>query len=310
MNIIATAAILIVTLLGVPAYSYFFGTALGPVEIEALRTVAYIAAGSVVACFVIGELTDNVSQVDKVWSVLPIIYAWIVACYGDYSLRLILMALLATVWGLRLTFNFSRHGAYQWKFWGGHEDYRWGVLRARPEFQGKWRWSLFNFAFISGYQNALILLFTLPTIVALQNNQAPLNALDFCAAALMLCFITFETVADNQQWSYQSKKWSMIRAGEQLTGDYKKGFLDKGLWAYSRHPNYFAEQCNWICFYLLSVAASGQWFNWSVTGCLLLMIMFRESSKFSEETSASKYPEYAGYQQKVPRFIPFRLLFK
>lgn len=54
-----------------------------------------------------------------------------------------------------------------------------------------------------------------------------------------------------------------IKSGQELTGDYKKGFLDKGLWAVSRHPKYFAEQAIWVCFYLFSVAAGGQWFNWS-----------------------------------------------
>lgn len=304
MNIIATALLLLVTLLVVPAVSYFTGVALGPLEWQALKTVATVMGCAALLCFVVGELTNNVSQIDKLWSLLPIAYAWIVASFGDYSPRLLLMATMVTLWGARLTYNFSRHGAYQWAFWGGHEDYRWGVLRARPEFQPRWRWTLFNALFISGYQSVLILLFTLPTIVALQNNNAPLGALDVVAALLMLGFLVYETVADQQQWNYQSAKWAKIRAGETLTGDYAKGFLDTGLWSLSRHPNYFAEQSIWVSFYLFSVAASGQWFNWTITGCLLLMVMFQGSANFSEETSAGKYPDYARYQQTVPRFIP------
>ena len=121
----------------------------------------------------------------------------------------------------------------------------------------------------------------------------------------MLFFIVYETIADIQQWNFQQRKWAGIKAGETLTGDYKKGFLDKGLWAYSRHPNYFAEQAIWVCFYLFAVAASGQWINWSMTGCLLLLVLFQGSSNFSEEISAGKYPEYKNYQARVPRFIPF-----
>lgn len=307
MNIIATAIMLIVTLLVVPVITYFTGVALGPVEIQALECLLLLLAVVVILCFVLGELTNNVSQVDKLWSIVPIAYVWIVADYGNYSDRLVLMSVLVTIWGARLTYNFSRHGAYQWKFWQGHEDYRWGVLRQRAEFQGKGRWTLFNLLFISGYQNVLILLFTLPTLVALQNNEVPLSWLDYVAAALMVFFIVFETIADQQHWNYQSKKWAMIKAGEIINGDYKKGFLDKGLWAYSRHPNYFAEQSIWISFYLFSVAASGQWLNWSIAGCLLLVVMFQGSAGFSEETSAGKYPDYAAYQQRVPRFIPYKL---
>jgi steroid 5-alpha reductase family enzyme len=86
----------------------------------------------------------------------------------------------------------------------------------------------------------------------------------------------FETIADKQHWDFQRNKWAKINAGEELTGDYKKGFLDKGLWSLSRHPNYFAEQAIWVSFYLFSVAASGQWINWSSSGALLLIVLFKE----------------------------------
>jgi steroid 5-alpha reductase family enzyme len=214
------------------------------------------------------------------------------------------MTTLVALWGFRLTYNFSRHGAFTIKFWEGKEDYRWQILRDKKEFQPKWKWTLFNLFFISGYQNILILLFTLPILVAFQFNQTPLGVLDYLAAGLMLFFIVLETMADNQHWKYQSQKHQMIRNKVPLTGDYKKGFLDKGLWSLSRHPNYFAEQGIWISFYLFSVAASGQWLNWSISGCLLLVVLFQGSSEFSEEISSGKYPEYSDYQKKVRRFLP------
>ncbi len=304
MKILNTAILLFVTLLVVPVFSYFFGTppdAAGWAAIHALL----IVLGVVVAySFIVGELTGNNSQVDKLWSLLPILYVWIVACYGGYSPRLTVMAVLVTLWGVRLTANFAMKGAYTWRFWAGEEDYRWLVLRQKPEFQPRWKWSLFNLFFISGYQQALILLFTLPSIVALQHNDAPLGWADLLAAALMLFFIAFETAADIQQWNYQSRKHALIREGKPLTGDYEKGFLDRGLWSLSRHPNYFAEQSIWVSFYLFSAAASGEWFNWSIAGCLLLIVLFQGSAAFSEEISAGKYPGYARYQKEVSRFIP------
>lgn len=305
MKIIQTAIILIVTLLVVPVFTYFFGIPLGSIEREALKTVIIIAAAVAAYCFILGEATNNVSQVDKLWSLIPIAYVWVIAWYGDFSPRLILMSALVTLWGLRLTYNFSRHGAYSLKFWTGTEDYRWEVLRKKPEFQPRWKWTLFNLFFISGYQNALILLFTLPTLVALQYNDTPIGRFDYLLAAIMIGFLIFETVADQQQWNFQSKKWAMIKSGLQPTGDYAKGFLDKGLWSHSRHPNYFAEQSIWITFYLFSVIASEQWLNWSIVGCLLLVILFQGSANFSEEISANKYPKYADYQKRVSRFIPF-----
>ena len=305
MKIITTAILLGITLLAVPVFSYFFGTSPGPEAWKAINTLVIITAIFAGYCFIVGELSNNNSQVDKLWSILPIAYVWVVADYGDYAPRLVLMSVLVTLWGVRLTVNFAMKGAYQWRFWAGEEDYRWQVLRQKPEFKPRWKWTLFNMLFISGYQNVLILLFTLPTIVALQNNAVPLGLFDFIVGGLMVFFIVYETLADIQQWNFQSKKWAKIKAGEALTGDYKKGFLDKGLWAYSRHPNYFAEQAVWVCFYFFSVAASGQWFNWSIAGSLLLVVLFQGSSSFSEEISKGKYPDYGAYQQKVPRFLPF-----
>lgn len=304
MKILPTAILLIITLSLVPVFSFFFGTALGVTELKALYTLIKITALVAAYCFVVGELTGNNSQVDKLWSLVPIAYAWVVADFGNYNARLVVMALLVSVWGIRLTANFALKGAYQWRFWTGEEDYRWAILRNKPEFQPKWKWTLFNLFFISGYQNILILLFTLPTIVALQNQHEPLTIFDYIIAGAMLFFIVYEMVADIQQWQFQSKKWGLVRAGKELSGDFKKGFLDKGLWSLSRHPNYFAEQAIWVCFYLFSVSASGQWFNWTIVGCLLLIVLFLGSSNFSEEISAGKYPAYAAYQKQVPRFIP------
>ena len=306
MKILNTAIFLTITLLAVPVFSYFFGTAPGPAEWQAIKTLVIIMSVVAAYTFISGEITNNNSQVDKLWSILPIAYTWVVAGYGDFSPRLVVMSILVTLWGVRLTVNFALKGAYQWRFWAGEEDYRWQIMRQKPEFNPRWKWTLFNLFFISGYQNVLILLFTLPTIVALQNAARPMGLWDYTIAALMLFFIAWESLADIQHWNFQSKKWAKIKAGEELPGDLKKGFLDKGLWAWSRHPNYFAEQAIWVCFYLFSVTAGGQWFNWSVTGAILLILLFQGSSNLSEEISAGKYPDYADYQKKVPRFFPWR----
>jgi len=150
-----------------------------------------------------------------------------------------------------------------------------------------------------------VLLITMPTIVALNFKVVPLGMLDYVIATAVLVFIVIETIADKQQWDYQRRKQSATKADRESQADLRKGFLDRGLWAWSRHPNYFAEQAIWVCFYFFSVTASGQWINWSIMGCLLLILLFRGSSTFSEEISASKYSEYADYQHRVPRFFPW-----
>ena len=78
--------------------------------------------------FLIGEVNGNVSSVDRLWSLVPTLYTLITwSQYGGP--RLALMSLVASVWSLRLTWNFWRRGGYSWPPWTGCEDYRLYWLR-------------------------------------------------------------------------------------------------------------------------------------------------------------------------------------
>lgn len=300
-----TILLLIFTVIVVPIVSFYMGTPLNTLQTEILWHASYIVAGVIAYCFIVGELSRNNSQVDKLWSVIPIVYVWYMTCAGGMEPRMMLMSTLVTIWGIRLTYNFARRGAYQWKFWAGEEDYRWEVLRNRPGFNKPFVWTLFNLFFISAYQNVLIFLFTLPVLTALGDSvNKDLTVADWMLAALFVTAVVVEFIADQQQYDFQTEKHRRIKAGEDL-GPYAHGFVRTGLWSVVRHPNYAMEQSVWIIFYGFSVVATGEWINWSIAGCLLLIILFKGSSDFSEELSAQKYPEYKEYQRKVPRFLPF-----
>lgn len=306
MNVKLVGTLIGISLIACPLLYIFVGPALDASQLETLKLLGIIAGGSALFCFTVGEATSNNSQMDKLWSILPIVYTWVIAVRGGMNVRLVVMAVLVTLWGARLTFNFARKGAYRLKFWEGEEDYRWKVLRSKKEFQPHWKWMVFNFFFICIYQNALVLMTTFPALV-LMNSAIPFGWMDGVAAALMLSFIIYETVADEQQWHFQSTKWKMIREGkklEELPAPYCKGFNTTGLWKVSRHPNYFAEQAIWCCFYLFTIGGGIGIVNWSMIGALLLIVLFLGSSSFAEEISISKYPEYARYCRSVSRFFP------
>jgi steroid 5-alpha reductase family enzyme len=304
MRIIATTAVLISILAGLIVATLTLGPTLSPPATSSLSAVVILAGIISILCFAVSELNGNYSQVDKIWSLAPIAYVWIITWHGGFTLRLILMSILVTLWGCRLTFNFWLKGGYSWKIWQGAEDYRWQVLKKNPALEARWKWSLFNLLFISGFQNALILMMTLPVVIAVQFNDEPLNWLDGVATVTILFLVVYESLADWQQWRYQANKNQRHLNGEAVPNDVDPGFLNQGLWALSRHPNYFAEQGIWVVFYLFSVAASGLWLNWSIAGWLLLIALFRGSSNFSEEISVSKYPAYKTYQETIPRFLP------
>lgn len=296
-----TALFLMTTLLIFPFLVFYFDDEPSVLQWKLIKTVgiAYLIAASLT--FLLSTLTNNYSQVDKLWSIIPVYYAWQIY-YLAPDLRLFVIAIVITLWGVRLTYNFARRGGYSWKFWEGDEDYRWAILRAKPEFQAKWKWVLFNLFFISFYQMGLILLITFPMIKAAGGKH--LTFVDGILMAGVIILIIIEFIADQQQYNFQKEKYRRIKQNIPLE-DYQIGFNTKGLWGLVRHPNYAAEQSIWIVIYLFSVSATDHWFNWSGVGAILLVLLFKGSSDFSEAISAEKYPEYKHYQQTTPRFVPF-----
>jgi len=299
-----TALALLVTIIVIPILAFTMDEPVTGDQHGILMNLLIVYLAAAVLCFLVSTISGNYSQVDKLWSLIPLAYVWMVAVESAYEPRLVLMAVLVSAWGIRLSYNFSRRGGYSWKFWTGEEDYRWAVVRAKPEFTAKWRWIAFNLFFISLYQMGLILLFTLPAVRSM--DGLPLGWADYLLAALIFFLIVVETIADQQQWNYHKEKKKAQAAGGELPEKYKEGFVQTGLWGLVRHPNYAAEQAIWIVFYFFSVAATGVWINWSVMGGILLVLLFWGSSNLSEAISKGKYPDYSEYCKRVPRFIPFK----
>lgn len=306
LNIPLMCTLLLLSLVVCPLLYIYVGPALNDLQLETLKILGIVAGCSALLCFTVGEITGNNSQVDKIWSLIPIAYCWIIAAKGGMHPRLVVMAVLVTLWGIRLTYNFAKKGAYKLRFWEGEEDYRWEKVRTLPFLQNKAVWMAFDLFFISGYQNALILMFTFPALVCMGSTE-PFGWVDAIAAVLMFGFILYETIADKQQWDFQSKKWAMIKSGktlEELPAPYNKGFNTLGLWNVSRHPNYMAEQAIWVSFYVFSIGAGVGIVNWSMIGALLLIVLFTASTNLVEGISGDKYPEYAEYCKKVNKFFP------
>lgn len=276
-------------------------------QLKTLNVLLIIMVASAVFCFMVGEISRNNSQMDKLWSVLPIAYTWVIAGMSHMNWRTVVIASIVTVWGIRLTINFAKKGAYSIKFWSGEEDYRWKYLRGKKGFSNKFVWGIFDLLFISTFQNVVVLAMTLPSL-ALMESKASINVFDFVGIAVSVFAVFYELVADVQQMDFQTKKWSMIKSGkklEELPSPYNLGFNTTGLWNYSRHPNYIGEQLIWIGIYIVSMGSVAI-FNWSMIGAILIVLIFIGSSRLAENISSSKYPLYKDYQKKVFRYLPIR----
>jgi steroid 5-alpha reductase family enzyme len=248
-----------------------------------------------VTCFLTWTLsipTKDTSWVDRIWSIVPIVYAWVFASGAGFAdMRLNVIAALITLWGARLTFNFARKGGYA----PGGEDYRWEILRARMT---PWQYQVFNILFIVIAQNVILFLITLP-MNELLANPAPFSGVDAALALLFLALLTLETVADQQQWNFHQFKKAERAAGREV----RPGFLTTGLFSISRHPNFFAEQAQWWVVYLFVFANHG-FGGWNWLGAFILTGLFIGSTRFTEEITLSKYPDYAQYQKRVSMLVP------
>lgn len=91
-------------------------------DLTPIQQCCGVCAFVILGVWAVSEVTLNYSQVDKLWSIVPFLYAWIVVKGNDD--RTFLIASLVTLWGGRLTFNFTRRGGYKWPPWTGDEDYR------------------------------------------------------------------------------------------------------------------------------------------------------------------------------------------
>jgi steroid 5-alpha reductase family enzyme len=259
-----------------------------------LIVVILLAAAVCAFCWIASLLSHDNSWVDRLWSIVPVIYVWVFAiAAGLADVRLDVMAGLATLWGVRLTFNFARKGGYN-----GHEDYRWPVLRARMK---PWQFQIFNLLFIVLYQNAILVLITLPALTAYEHRGEPFGIADLGLTLLFLALLAGETIADQQQWRFHQRKSADIAAGREPASR----FLTSGLFHFSRHPNFFFEQAQWWTLFLFGAVAAGSVLQWTVLGALLLTGLFVGSTIFTEQITRSKYPEYADYQATTSAVVPW-----
>ena len=257
----------------------------------------YVCVALAAFCWVLSLLTDDYSWVDRLWSVVPAVFCVMVAAdLGFGSARVNLMSMLVTIWAIRLTSNLAMKGGYRLS----GEDYRWIYIRERF---GRFTFQLLNFVFIAFGQMAIIWLFTSPIHQAWVHSERPLRWLDYLATAVFLMFLSLESTADAQMWRFQQTKKRRLADGIEV-----EHFMDRGLFRFSRHPNYFSEMGLWTVFYAFAISASNELWHWTGLGFPLLILLFQGSTTLTEKISSEKYPTYSSYQTAVPRLVPLGFL--
>jgi steroid 5-alpha reductase family enzyme len=223
---------------------------------------------------------------DAYWSVAPPFFVafWIGHASADASaLRQALVTALVLAWAIRLTWNWARA-------WPGlhHEDWRYTDLYAQAPMP-KWLISLLG---IHVFPTIQVFLGGLALAPALAYGTDPVGFLDGVALLVTGGAILLETVADEQMRAF-------ARTRE------PGAIMDRGLWAWSRHPNYLGEILMWTSLALFGLSAAPEVWWWQVLGMVAMVAMFLGASiPTMEQRSLERRPGYQDVIDTVPMLLP------
>ena len=287
---LALVTLAYVVAVGVGLGWLYWGPRTGRLWLDTL--IADLLATGVV--FVFSRIYRNSSFYDAYWSVIPpllALYWWSQGPMGPGSadssgtdpLRIWLLAVVMTYWAVRLTANWAH------LFSGlNHEDWRYPILRdgaGRFEFLA----DLFG---IHLFPTLQVFVGMLPVYVALTRPGDGLVWLTWVAFAVGIAAVSMELIADRQMQRF------VASAGP-------GSVMDRGLWAWSRHPNYVGEVGFWFSMALFGVAVSPRDAWWLFAGVALMVAMFLGASiPLMEKRSLERRPQYQDVIDRVPKLIP------
>jgi steroid 5-alpha reductase family enzyme len=236
--------------------------------------------------FAFGRAYGNSSFYDAFWSVAPpllTVYWWASGGLGTDDPRSWLVTTVVVLWAVRLT------GNWVYAFPGlHHEDWRYPLLRTRA---GRWA-ALVDLVAIHLVPTLQVFLALVPVYVVTTRGGRPLGLLDVVATVVGLAAVALELVAD-----VQMHRFVAVRRPGQV--------MDRGVWGWSRHPNYFGELGFWVSLALYGVAASPADAWWLFAGAVAMLAMFLGASiPMMEQRSLERRPGYQEVVDRVPRFVP------
>lgn len=271
------------------AYVIALGTAaawltLGPGSGHLLIDTLVADTIATLVIFGASRLHHNSSFYDAYWSVIPpaiFLYWW--AETGADGARVWLVMAVISAWAIRLTANWARG-------WPGmhHEDWRYPQLKQQA---GRFE-AVVDLTAIHLFPTAQVFLAMTPAYVVITHTDRAVGPLDIAALVVGLAAVWLEFAADTQMHRFVARR----EPGQAM---------DRGLWGWSRHPNYVGEVGFWLSLALFGLASSpGQWW-WLFAGTAAMLAMFVYASiPLMENRSLARRPDYQAVIDRVSRFLP------
>ncbi len=235
--------------------------------------------------WVVSVIIKNVSIVDLFWGFgFVVVNAFYVFTSGELNDRKILMLVLVSLWGLRLSIYLA------WRNLGKGEDFRYQEFRRKYGPERYWWVSYFQTFILQG---VLMMIISLPLLaVSSGTGSSTLGVLDLIGILVWLTGFVFEAGGDFQLAAFKSNPKN------------KGKVLNTGFWKYTRHPNYFGDSAVWWAYALFCLAAGGYW---QIIGSVIMTLLIIKVSGVAllEKSLVDKKPEYREYIRKTSAFLPW-----
>ena len=253
-----------------------------------LITNGLIIAGLMLTAWLLSLPLRDVSIVDILWGAGFAVVAWasirqaggtgaITEPIGPW-----LIVGLTTLWGLRLSAYLA------WRNHGRPEDRRYAAMRQ------KWgrAFPAVSLCTVFGLQGAVMWIVSLPVQLGTSANAAPQVWLVAAGVCVWCVGMLFETVGD---WQLARFRADPANAG---------AVCDRGLWRYTRHPNYFGDFCVWWGLFLAGVGCGAPW--WTIIGPIVMSVLLMAVSGVTllESDLQQRKPAYADYMRRTNAFFP------
>lgn len=243
---------------------------------------ALVVVGYMSVFFVIGTAKKDNSVVDIGWGTGFVLVAlFTLFVYGEFNARQIIATVLISFWGIRLaTHIFKRN-------WGRGEDFRYVQMRE------KWGEKVLIRSFLQIYmlQGLFMVIVSYSVMLINSHSGRAFGFLDILGILIWVCGFAVEAIADMQLRDFVKTK----KPGEIMT---------KGLWRYSRHPNYFGETVQWWGVFVIALSIEGG--IWAIISPITITFLLRFVSGVPYlERKYKQYPAFREYMKETNAFIPW-----
>ncbi len=249
---------------------------------------ALVLAGTFVLLWAICLKTRDVTPVDSFWAFGMVLMAGtsFAQTGGDPTRKRVLLG-VCMVWGLRL-------GGYMlWRWRDQGPDRRYQTLLAKAEASKGWGFAKASALLVFATQAPLLFVVCLPVQLGQVASAPQFGALGMIGMILALCGVAFESIGD---WQLTRFRRQAANAGQ---------VMSRGLWRYTRHPNYFGDACTWWGLYL--IGAESRPGLWALPGPLLLTwtLMKWSGAPTIEGRMTRRKPGYKDYIRRTSGFFPW-----